>query len=201
MPSNIIFAILFFCSLFFSPITLSYAKGKGALVSEKTKFYTIYGRTASDFARSMGSKGPYSFQHRKRAWATATRSLSFQLIRRKTSKGCRVKGANVKLEIVYKLPKPSTFSGVKRKERTKWKKMYRLLSNHERVHGRLYKQLAKKVYRRLNRMGSARTCRTLDKKAKLLVKKLSEADSILNQNFDRREKSNYRKMERIYSGS
>ena len=186
---------------FVAPSSAVLAKSKRVSISEKTSFYSITGRTASELARSMGRKGPYSFQHRKRAWATATRNLSYQLLRRKTSKGCRVKGAKVRLKVTYHLPKPRSLSGVQRRHRKKWKKMYRLLSNHERVHGKYYKQFANKVYRGLVRLGTARSCRTLDRKAKALVNRLSAADSIRNQKFDARDKRNYQRMERIYKGS
>ncbi len=179
----------------------AFAQSKKVSISESTSFYAITGRTASDLARSMGQKGPYSSKNQKRAWATATRSLSYQLLRRKTSKGCRVKGAKVRLKVSYQLPKPRNLSSVQRLHRVKWNKMFRLLNKHERVHGKFYKQFANKVYRGLVRLGSAKNCRSLDRKAKALVKKLSAADSIRNQRFDTRDVKNYRRMERIYKGS
>ena len=170
-------------------------------IKERTSFYRITGKSTADLAHSMSRRGPYSRQHRKRAWATASRDMSYQLTRQKTRKGCRVKAAKVRLKIVYKMPKPSALNGLTRRERNKWSKLYRLLDRHERTHGKFYRQFARNVQRKLKRMRPARNCRELDRKAAAIVKKLSDADSLKNDRFDARDSSTYRRVERIYSSN
>ena len=79
--------------------------------------------------------------------------------------------------------------------------MYGLLKRHEEVHGKFYKQFARKVYSTLRRMRSAKTCSQLEKNAAKIVKKLADEDKQRNVNFDKRDRRNYLVMERLYSGA
>ncbi|MFD0917955.1 DUF922 domain-containing protein [Pseudahrensia aquimaris] len=167
-------------------------------ITEKTKNYIITGTNARDFARSMSKKGPYSRQHRKRAWATASRDLTFQITRKKSRSGCRVRSVKVSLAIKYVLPKLASTRGVSARERKKWKRMKSLLVKHERTHGRFYKELAKKTERSIKRMAPAKSCQQLERNALKLAKKLSAEDSARNDLFDARDSRNYRLMARIY---
>ena len=166
-------------------------------IKTNTKFYKITGRTARDFAQSMTKRGPYSRQHRARAWATAARDLDFQITHKIVKGNCRVQSARVNLRITYTMPK--LVSKVSARERGKWKRMYGLLDRHEKVHGKLYRQLAHRADRALLRMKPAKSCRTLERNALKLVRKLSDADLRANDRFDARDKSNYRRMSRIYA--
>ena len=177
------------------------AQSSSLKISEKTKHYNISGKTAAEFARSMSRKGPYSRQHRRRAWATATRNMTYQLVHRKSKKRCRIKAARVKMEIVYEMPKLRSTAGVSKRQRARWKKMLNLLNKHERTHGLYYRQFAKKVHRSLLKMKSASSCRGLERNAAKLVDSLSLADKKRNAKFDRADARNYRRMEKIYSGS
>ncbi|MGI9355570.1 MAG: DUF922 domain-containing protein [Rhizobiaceae bacterium] len=170
-------------------------------IKEKTSFYRITGKSTAEFARSMSRRGPYSRQHRKRAWATASRDMSYQLTRQKTKKSCRVKAVKVRLKITYKMPKPTTLNGMTRRQRKKWASLYRLLERHERTHGKYYRQFANKVRRELKRIRPTRTCRQLDRKAAAIVEKLGAADSLRNDRFDARDGKTYRRVERIYTSS
>ena len=170
-------------------------------IKEKNKFYSIKGKTAPEFASSMSKRGPYSRQHRKRAWATASRDLTYQLVHSRTSKGCAIKDVIVELDIVYTLPKLRNERTVSKRQRAKWKRMYRLLRNHELTHGKLYKKFAQNVRSGLLGMSRSSSCRKLDKKANKLVSALSAKDSLANDRFDENDRRNYSLMERIYTGS
>lgn len=181
--------------------SLAHANGKMLQITEKTKFYTIKGNNAAELAVSMGKKGPYSRQHKRRAWATAGRKMSYQLFHQKFKNNCRMKNVKVRLTITYTMPKLSRLSKLSKRERRKWNKMYAILNKHERTHGLYYKQLAKKVRSTVRRMKPARNCRVLEARADALVEKLSEQNKKRNQHFDDHDDRNYRRMERIYSGS
>ena len=182
-------------------ITAQNAHARDVTIKQVTKGYYISGRTAGEFARSMSSKGPYSFQHRRRAWATAARDLSYQLIRTKSRNRCKVKNAKVTLKITYTMPKLKASKGISARERRKWRKMYNLLNKHEKKHGRFYQQLANRVHKALKRLPSARTCQQLERNASKVVNSLSVADLKRNDAFDNRDRKNYRRMARIYRGS
>lgn len=183
---------------FFILLPASPATSADLEIREETTYYRITGRTTAEFAVSMSRKGPYSRQHRRRAWATASRNMSYQITRQRTKTGCRVRRAQVRLRISYKMPKPATMTRVSRRERAKWAKLYRLLDRHERTHGRFYREFAKKTQRALQRLKPARTCRRLDRNADELVRKLSDADSRRNDRFDARDNRTYRRVERIF---
>ena len=102
-------------------------------ISEKTKYYRISGKTAAEFAISMSKKGPYSRQHRRRAWATATRDMTYQLYHQKRKNRCKIKAVRVRMVITYEMPKLASTRGVSKRHRTRWTKMYALLNKHERV--------------------------------------------------------------------
>lgn len=177
----------------------AFAKPNGVLIREKTKFYTIDGKTAAEFALSMHRNGPYSRQHRRSAWAITDREITFQLVRQKFKNNCRVRDAKIKLEITYTMPKVRSFNGVSKRERRKWRRMYAILNKHERVHGRYYKQLALNARKQLRKLKPARTCFSLDRMARALFRELSEVDRQRNDRFDVRDSRNYRRMERIFS--
>ena len=175
------------------------AQSRDVKISESTNFYGIRGHSAPEFAVSMSRNGPYSRSHRRRAWATATRDLTYQLVHRKTSKGCSVKRAKVRLKVTYTMPKLRVARRVSKRERARWRRMYRLLNTHERVHGKFYKQFARKVQKSLLKLSRKRTCRALEASAKKLVERLNVKDRERNAKFDVRDQKNYRRMVRIYS--
>ncbi len=194
-----LFSILFGLSVF---VTLTGLQAHAEVkVREKTSFYRITGKSTAEFAQSMSRRGPYSRQHRKRAWATASRDMSYQLTRTKTKNGCRVKAVKVRMKIIYRMPKPRSLSGVSQRERRKWTQLYKLLERHERTHGKFYRRFANETKRKLMRLRPARNCRQLDRKAAAVVKALSEADSLRNDRFDARDSKTYRRVERIYTSS
>jgi len=170
-------------------------------VTSKTKFYKITGRSAREFAHSMSKKGPYSFQHRRRAWATASRDLTYQLVHQKRGQSCRIKNAKVTVKITYTMPQLRSKRGVSSRELKKWRRMYGLLDKHEKTHGRFFGQLAHRSQKALMRLKPAKTCRKLEKNALVLMKKLSAEDSKKNDRFDARDGRNYSRMTRIYTGS
>ena len=176
------------------------AKPSGPKVSVKTKYYKITGRKAKDFALSMSKRGPYSRQHKRRAWATASRDLSYRLFHQKIRGKCRIKRADVTMKITYTMPKLTTRKGVSSREYKNWRRMYALLDKHEKVHGSYFKQLASKAHKRLNRLRPARNCRQLEKNALNLMKKLSDEDSRRNDRFDAKDTRNYSRMTKIYGG-
>ena len=178
-----------------------FAQSSSIELSEKTRYYKISGTTAAEFAASMSRNGPYSREHRRRAWATATRDMTYQLFHRKGKKSCRIKGVKLKLKVTYEMPELKSTNGVPKRQRNKWNTMYILLNKHERTHGVYYSQFAKQVYSSLLKLKPATSCRSLERNASQLVAKMGEADKKRNQAFDVRDRGNYRSMERLYSGS
>ena len=204
-------ACLLFCGLAlvctFSVVILgatatdAHAQRSSIKINETTKFYRITGKSAGEFAISMSKKGPYSRQHRRRAWATATRDMTYQLYHQKSKSRCTIKAVRVRMKITYEMPKLASTRGVSKRQRNNWNRMYNLLNKHERTHGLYYKQFAKKVYASLRKMKAQPNCRALERSAAQIVARLGKEDKERNVNFDRRDRRNYRRMERIYNGA
>ena len=173
------------------------AASRDVQVRQATKYYTIRGRTPAEFASSMSANGPFSGQHRRRVWATAARTMRYSLERQRRGGLCRVTRARVNMRIDYTMPRLR--SKVSSRSRTRWDQMYGILNRHEKVHGRYYKELAKQTQAALRRLRPARSCATLDRKAARIVKRLSVKNQRLNDRFDRTDRKNYRRMERLYA--
>lgn len=167
-------------------------------VTSSTRYYSIAGRSPAEFASEMSRRGPYSSAHRRRVWATAARTMRYQIERKRQGGRCRVTRAKVWMKIDYTLPKLRK-RGVRASARRSWSQMYKILSSHEKVHGRYYTQLARTTHSSLRRLRPMRSCRSLDVAAAKLVKRLSVQNQAINDRFDRTDQKNYRRMERIYS--
>lgn len=174
------------------------AASRDVSITSSTRYYTIAGRSPPEFANEMSRRGPYSSQHRRRVWATAARTMRYQIERRRKGGRCRITRAKVWMKIDYTLPKLRK-RGVRASARRSWTKMYKILSSHEKVHGRYYTQLARTTHASLRKLRPARSCRSLDVAAARLVKRLSAQNQAINDRFDRTDQRNYRRMERIYS--
>ena len=175
----------------------AHAASRDVQVRQATRYYTIRGRSPAEFASSMSANGPFSGQHRRRVWATASRTMRYQLESQRVNGTCRVKRARVFMTIDYTMPRLR--SKVSTRSRTRWNQMYNILNRHEKVHGRYYKELAKQTQAALRRMRPARSCATLDRKAARIVQRLSIKNQRLNDRFDRTDRKNYRRMERLYA--
>ncbi|MDD9909789.1 MAG: DUF922 domain-containing protein [Ahrensia sp.] len=195
-----VFAVAALCTLMTAGLGATAALAD-LKIREVTKHYRITGSTVGQLAASMSKRGPYSRQHRRRAWATASRDMTYLLSSTRGSSGCKVRGVKVRMTITYQMPRPSSLNRLSKRHRTKWRQLYRLLDGHEKVHGRFYREFAKKVERQLRRMRPARSCRELDRRAAAIVKKLGDADSARNDRFDARDSRTYRRVERIYTSS
>ena len=194
-------SIVMIAILIFGVAGPAQAQKSSLKLSEQTNHYRIKGKSAPEFARSMSKRGPYSRQHGRRAWATATRDMTYQLFHRKSKGRCRVKAVKVKLKTTYVLPKLSSTRGVSKRQLQKWRRMHSLLKKHERTHGKFYKQFGQKVYASLRKMKAAKTCRQLDRNAAAIVARLGAEDKRRNVKFDQRDRRNYRSMERLYTGA
>ena len=167
-------------------------------ISSSTRYYTISGRSPAEFASEMSRRGPYSSQHRRRVWATAARTMRYQIERKRRGGRCRITRAKVWMKIDYTMPKLRR-AGIRSSARKRWTQMFKILNSHERVHGRYYTQLARTTHASLRRLKPMRSCRSLDAAAAKLVQRLSAQNQAINDRFDRTDQQNYRRMERIYS--
>ena len=177
--------------------TTADATSRDVRVQQATKYYSIGGRSPAEFAASMSARGPFSAQHRKRVWATASRTMRYTLDRERRGGVCRVARARVNMRIDYTLPRLR--GKVSARARSRWNAMYKILNTHEKTHGRYYKELARQTHAALRRIRPSRSCAAVDAKAARIVKRLSRRNQALNDRFDRTDKRNYRRMERLYA--
>ena len=173
------------------------AAAQSVKVQTVTKYYSVSGSSPAQLARSMSRNGPYSRAHRARAWATASRDMRYQVFRKRRNGRCVVTGAAVRSKIEYRLPRVRNERRLTPRTRRTWRSMVGLLTKHERTHGRYYRQLAYRTQKALRRIRSARTCSEVDRRARVLVERLSEEDRLRNLRFDQRDRRNYSRMTRL----
>lgn len=188
---------LFILTLMIAFAAMASASAAGLKIREKTKFYSIKGKTAAELASAMSVKGPYSFQHRRRAWATAGRKLRYRIHHQKIGKKCKVRRVEMALTITYTMPRARSERRLKRSTRRTWKKMYALLHKHEQVHGRYFKRFAREAYSALRRIPPQRYCRSILRRADKIIDRLDDKDGARNDRFDANDKRNYRRMSRL----
>ncbi len=117
-------------------------------VSEKVVYYEIAGQTGRDLYAEMGRKGP---RHGFMAKAIAQTQFKHQVLGKMVNEGgtCRSKGGGFALQITYVYPKPkSRLSGELGR---RWQAFQSDNFRHEKVHGRIAKQMATKLDRAISR--------------------------------------------------
>ena len=175
--------------------TPAQAQKSSIKINEKTKYYRIKGKSAAEFALSMRKKGHYSRQHRHRAWATASRDLTYQLHHQKSKNRFKIKGVKVRMKITYEMPKLSSTSGVSKRQRRVIGSACMGCSTSMSVPmACTTNSLPRRVYASLRKLKSQRSCAALERSASKLVAKLGKADKKRNVDFDRRDRRNYRSM-------
>ena len=115
-------------------------------VSEKTTYYAITGKTGMELLWDMSRRGPkHGFLSKATALTTVNTTFKGDFIYQNGT--CRTRNAAFVVSIVYTYPKPKTqLTGDLGR---RWRSFYAELQRHEQVHGRLARQMAADVDRKL----------------------------------------------------
>jgi len=168
------------------------------IVKERTKFYTVKGRTGRDIYRSIGlrSKRGSGIQH---AIATTTSSISVKNVKTAVRRSrCVVVSADVRLKLTYRYPRWKA-RGASKKVRSAWANFYKHALKHEKVHGNISKKYAKRMHTALLRTTGrvSRQCSDFARNAQRKFSRLSKRLDREQKRFDRREARSFSRNIRL----
>ena len=131
------------------------------VVTETTKYYKVKGKNGLEVSRAMLSGGARNINMRDAIAATSTRfDISDAKIAVKGQK-CVVERVNVKLDIIYLYPQWSNKPSASAMTQKNWNAFYAELLKHERMHGTIAKNAAKRIDKELLKLSGtlANGCR------------------------------------------
>lgn len=165
-------------------------------IKTRTTHYRIRARKFSDVSRQMLRRGPTLGRNGRRVWATSRRDYDWRLEYLRQRGKCSVKRAIVRMKITYTLPRLENEKRVSRRFRSKWQRVYKILSSHERAHGRNYRTFATHLANALKKMAPQSSCYELRRAGKRLDKKLHRQSTRRNRRFDNRERGRLTRLQR-----
>ncbi|MEE9314024.1 MAG: DUF922 domain-containing protein [Rhizobiaceae bacterium] len=159
-----------------------------ARIIERTKYYSVSGRTGKQLFKSIVRRGP---KLKKTGHAIATTHTKIKITNVKVSiKGryCVVK-ADVKVTLVYTLPKWRGSKRASKKLRRKWKKFNKLVQKHEATHGRISREYARELDRKINKLSGrvSKGCKDFGRRSKRSIRLIQKNFIKRHFSFDRRE--------------
>ena len=171
----------------------------GVKISERTKYYSVKGKTGVQLFGSILKKGPRKSK-KGHAIATTLSQLKIGKVRYKTKgKRCRAAPVTVRLKLTYTYPRWRNSRKASKRMRSSWNKFYARLQRHEKTHGRYSKDFAREVERIIRRTtGSSRKrCRDAIAKAKRQIKRAEKKWRRRHAEFDRRESKARSRIRRL----
>ncbi len=182
---------------FVSDVTLAQTANRVDLtIKTKTKHYGITARKFSDVARKMLQRGPRFGGFGRRVWAQAFRQYDWHLNYHRARGKCSVKKAKIRMKITYTLPRLENEKRQSRTFRAKWRRIYRILTKHEHVHGRNYRLLAKRFKAALRKLRPQATCRAVKRAIQSIDDRLHKQDLRRNRRFESRERGRFTRLKR-----
>ncbi len=193
MPFRNIFFVL--TAFIFAVAAVSEATA-GLRITERTKFYSISGKTGKQIFGSITRRGP------RRGHAIATTKTSVQVRNLRTKirgRRCVVRSADVIVKLTYTLPRWRASRRASKRVQKGWKAFSARVKRHEDVHGQISKKYAKRLYREILRMKGrvSRKCSDFGEKASRRIARLQRRADREHARFDRREGSRRARVRRL----
>jgi predicted secreted Zn-dependent protease len=154
-------------------------------LTERNQNYTVTGRTASEVRSQMDRLGPLS--ENGKIYDANTRSdlrwiySNFQT----TTDGCQVSSVDIRLAVVYVMPKWADYDSAPREVRDSWDRFMERLTVHERGHRDISMQVATDFERDIMSMRK-RYCNEVEKAAEERAREAQQALKDRNREFDER---------------
>lgn len=187
---------VFWLVAFAMAFTASFAANAGLRVKERTKYYTVSGKTGKQLFRSITRRGP----NRGHAIATTRTDIAVRNLRtKKRGRHCVVSRADLIVTLTYTLPRWRGAKRASKRVRSRWNAFAARVNRHERVHGQISKKYAKRIYRELRRMKGrvSRNCSDFGNRANKRIAKLQRQAAREHARFDRREASSRARVRRL----
>ena len=188
--------VIFWLSAIVFAVTTVGSANAGLRIKERTQYYSITGKTGKQLFRSIGRRGP----RRGHAIATTKTSVKIRNIRtKKRGRSCVVTRADVIVTLTYTLPRWRGSTRASRRVRKRWNAFAARVNRHEKKHGQISKNYAKKLYREIRRMKGrvSRNCRDFGKRAERRIVKLQSQAERQHALFDRREDRSSARVRRL----
>lgn len=165
----------------------------GVKVSEKTRSYTISGKTGLALLDAMDQHGPkHGFL--TRAIAQTRYSISWTIEWGETRKACRVKRADAHLDITYTYP---SAPGIPKALDRRWESFLAGVKKHERTHGEMARQMVRAAEKSVWKLSIANDpgCRKARSEVKRRMVKIYAEYEARQIAFDAREHSDGGRVE------
>lgn len=191
-----------FRNLFFAATAFIFAviavdsANAGLRIKERTKYYSITGKTGKQLFGSITRRGP----RRGHAIATTRTSVKVRNLRTKVrGRRCVVRSADVIVNLTYTLPRWRASRRASKRVRNSWNAFAARVKRHEDVHGQISKKYAKRLYREILRMKGrvSRKCSDFGKRAARRIAKLQRQADREHARFDRRENQQRARVRRL----
>lgn len=195
------------CALAFSWILVFAVPANSKVkISERTKYYSVSGKTGAQMFRSITRRGPKT---RRDGHAIATTKTSIKFRNIKTAiegRVCVIKNIDVILNLTYTLPRWRGSRHASPKTRKNWEKFLALVEKHEATHGRISREYARKLHARMKRLTGkvSRGCEDFGKFHSRSLRLAEKEFTRRHRAFDRREgraSSRIRRLQKSLHGS
>lgn len=171
--------------LFVSQLALSVPVHADVKVTVRNSTYRVHGSTIQSVVKAMKHGGPHSDNHGRRALALADYRYSTRLQTERRNGLCRVKRADVRMTIYFILPQLSASARLSKNHKSRWKRIYSMIRNHENRHGRYYRQFANELHHALTRMKPMKNCSALFQTERKIRRRLEQRNQNRNSWYDR----------------
>ncbi|MEZ5870656.1 MAG: DUF922 domain-containing protein [Nitratireductor sp.] len=158
-------------------------------VSESTKYYSVSGRSGLELGKAMLVGGGKTIRLRHAIAATATKFNVSNPVLAVENGRCKIKSLRVDLGLTYYYPKWNGRSRASAAVRKSWDVFYQELVKHEKTHGKIAIEYARKLENELLRTSGTALARCADftAVASFRVRNLANELKRKQADFDRRE--------------
>ena len=169
--------------------TLVNSASARVIIKERTKFYTVSGKTGPQLFKSILRRGP---KVRSVGHAIASTRTDLRIRNVKTNvnrRECKVSSVDVIVNITYTLPRWRDNKRASAKVRNNWKKFNARVLKHEQTHGRISREYAREIEKKIKntRARASRKCKDFGKRQLKSLARLRRAIDRRHARFDRRE--------------
>ena len=153
------------------------------LLTERHEDYTISGRSAAELRGQLGRLGPRDAEDGKIYDANTRSELSLRSTYRSSLDSCRIASIEIKLDIVYVMPRWADYGSGTRDARDFWDRYIAKLTIHEQGHRDVGMQLAADLERDLLEL-RGRYCEDVGKAADEISRRAFKTLKDRNREYD-----------------
>lgn len=159
------------------------------IIKERTKYYTVTGKTGQQVFKSIVRRGP-KLRLIGHAIATTTTKIRLRNIKPVVNKReCKIANVDVLVDITYRLPRWKGSRRASAKLRNNWNQFNAQVVKHEQTHGRISREYAREIEKKIKatRGRASRKCKNFGKRQLRSIKRLQRSIQKRHARFDRRE--------------